>query len=68
MSELRDYNDLYDAHEAEQAAYEARLPVCPMCNQPIMDEYYYDIGDGPICPDCFNNEYRHFVDLYMENN
>jgi hypothetical protein len=58
MSGLKDYNDLFNEYDAQQAAYEARLPECRICDEHIMADKYYDLGDGPICPDCCYQKYR----------
>lgn len=38
--------------EDELAEYESKCPVCDICGEPILDEYYYQIGDIVFHLDC----------------
>lgn len=49
--------------DAEQAAQEGKLPRCDYCNEPVQDDYFYQINDEVICPDCLNNHFRKEVDV-----
>lgn len=49
-----DYNDLFERHDREQAAYEARLPHCEYCGAAIWDTYY-EIDEKVVCEDCLND-------------
>ena len=62
-----DYLDYYRWHEADMVAEEEKLPVCTECDKRIMDDYLYDIGNGPVCEDCMRDNYRKAVDLWIEN-
>lgn len=59
---MMDYNDLYDRHEAEQARYEARLPHCDYCGEPIYEKYY-EIEGKTVCEDCLEDLYAHDVEI-----
>lgn len=55
---MPDNYDLWEAHDAEQARQEARLPHCADCDEPIMtNEAYYINGDW-ICEDCMDSYKR----------
>lgn len=48
-------------HDAEEQAWLDSLPICAYCNEPIQDEYYYEINDEPVCEECLNREHRKAV-------
>ena len=54
------------AHEAEQQRKLDKLPKCVICEEPIVDEYFYNIEGTYICERCLNDEYRKNTDEYME--
>lgn len=55
---LKDNYDFFKDYDREQAEYEARLPRCACCGEPIQDEEMYNI-DGWYCEGC--------KDLYLED-
>lgn len=55
-----------EAHDADLQAELDKLPVCSYCNQPIQDDYYFDINDEIICEDCLKENFRKRVDDYVE--
>lgn len=42
----------FERHDREQAAALELLPFCDYCNDPIQDEYLYNINDEFICERC----------------
>ena len=51
---IPDNYDKFEEHEAEQARYISRLPVCDKCGEHIQSDYAYKIdGEGLLCEDCF---------------
>lgn len=56
----------YERHAAKQEAALARLPKCNDCGQPIQEEHFYNIGGKNICVDCLDNNYRKWVEDYIE--
>lgn len=62
---LPDNLDLYDQHEARQQQALEQLPRCSECDNPIQDDYYYEINDEVICTECLNRDFRKSVDDYI---
>ena len=55
-----------EARDAEQQAALDKLPKCAYCNEPIQDEFCFEINDELICEDCLNEHHRKWVDDYVE--
>lgn len=45
-------------HDAEQAAALELLPICDICNEPIQDEYLYDINAEFVCETCLERFFQ----------
>lgn len=56
----------FDRHDAEQQAALDRLPKCSYCDEPIQDDYLYEINDEVICEDCIKDNFRKKVEDYIE--
>lgn len=56
--------DIDNFLEAEAKAL-AKLPQCSECDEPIQDEFYYEINGEPICEGCLN-EYRRSTEEFMQ--
>lgn len=41
--------------DQEQAKWLETLPVCEICDEPVQDEYYYEIWGDVICPKCMDH-------------
>ena len=54
-----------ERHLREEALRERLAPVCKDCGQPIMSEFYYDVGGDYYCEDCMSDRARS-VDDYSE--
>lgn len=48
----------FNRHEREQAAALELLPFCDYCNDPIQDEYLYDINGEFICESCLDRLFK----------
>lgn len=59
---LRDF----DTWEREREAELKRLPKCGKCENPIQDDFYYDIDGDILCEDCLNDLYKHPVEMYFD--
>jgi len=42
------------------------LPRCIECDQHIEEDYCWDFGDGPMCDECAEKQYRKPVEDWME--
>lgn len=62
---MPDNYSMWKRHEAEQEAWLSRLPVCEYCDNPIQDDYYFEIGGGIICQDCLDAFFRKNVEDYI---
>lgn len=51
---------------AEQDRQMERLPVCVDCDQPITDDFYYEINGECLCQNCLEAGYRKSIDDYIE--
>ena len=60
-----DNYSFFKAHDDEQAKWLKSRPKCCRCDEPIQDDFCYDLGDGLYCPDCLN-EYRRSTDNYVK--
>ena len=59
-----DYNDLLDTYQAEQDAQLKRRPRCSYCNEPIQDDYLFDIDGELYCEECMKDLFRHSTENY----
>lgn len=44
----------------EQEQRLSQLPVCYWCENPITDDFYYDIDGECLCENCLNDRYRKY--------
>lgn len=49
-------------YDAEQQAKLDKLPRCSECNEPIQDEFCFEVNDELICDECMHNNHRKFVE------
>lgn len=63
---IPDYNDYCDQHDREQQAALERLPICSECDEPIQDEVCFEINGEYVCPECLDNNHKHWVEDFME--
>ena len=54
----------FGRYDAEQQEKLDRLPVCDYCEEPIQDDYYYEIDNECICEECLNDNFRKSNDDY----
>ena len=52
----------FERYDAEQQALMDELPVCDYCEEPIQDNYYYEIGNECLCENCLNEQFRKDVE------
>lgn len=57
----------FDRWDKEQQAALDKLPKCAECDEPIQTDECYEINDEYICPECLENNHKHWVeDLVYE--
>lgn len=58
MSRLPDPEDWFEIEDRKQAAFEASLPRCDCCKQPMTEWYRIPqkFGDLLVCTDCATKE------------
>lgn len=52
----------YARYEAEQNKQLEKLPRCSECDEPIQEEYCFEINGEYICENCMNENHRKCVD------
>lgn len=55
----------FDRFDAEQQKALEKLPVCSYCNEPVQDDYFYEINDEVVCEECLNQNFRKNVEDYI---
>lgn len=48
----------FHRHDAEQAAWLETLPKCCECDQPIQDDYCYQVNGEYVCEGCMVSNHR----------
>lgn len=66
MCYIPDALEMWERHDAEQEAELMKLPICDYCNEPIQDDYLFDIEGDIICEDCMKYHFRKRTEDYME--
>lgn len=56
----------FDRWDAEQTAKLEKLPKCTECDEPIQDDCYYEINGECVCPECLDNNHKHWVEDYID--
>lgn len=56
----------FDRWDAEQTAKLEKLPKCEECGEPIQDDCYYEINGECVCPECLDNNHKHWVEDYID--
>ena len=52
----------WKAHEREMEQRLARRPVCSYCDNPIQDDFFYEIDCEMVCEECLNQHFRRMVE------
>lgn len=48
----------FEHHDREQAKRLAKLPKCDYCEDPVQDDFYYEINGEVICECCLDRFFR----------
>ena len=66
MPDIKDYNDFFNNHDAEQERALDLLPKCYECGQPIQDEECYELDEERlVCPECLERFYKKRTEDYI---
>ena len=60
---IPDNYDIWQAHQGRQDRKLDDLPKCARCEDPIQDDFFYEINGENICEDCLQREFRRAVDV-----
>lgn len=52
----------FNQHDAEQQEWLESRPKCSYCEEPIQDDYCYEIDGEYVCEECLNDNHRKLVD------
>ena len=55
-----------DNYDRAQAQALAKLPRCSECDEPIQDDYCYEINGELICEECLKDNHRKSTEDYTE--
>lgn len=55
----------FERYDAEQQAQLDKLPVCTYCDEPVQDDFYYEINGEVICETCLDRFFRKSVEDYV---
>lgn len=53
-----------DRYWSEKDAESEKLPKCCCCDNPINEDFYFDINGEFYCSDCLNYEFRKEIESY----
>lgn len=56
----------FNRWDAEQQAKLDKLPKCAECGEPIQSEECYELDCGVICPECLEDNHKHWVEDFMD--
>lgn len=56
----------FNAWDDDQQTMLDRLPKCSYCEEPIQDDYCYEINDELICEECLKEHHRKWTEDYTE--
>ena len=63
---LPDYIDLHNRHLAEQERELERRPRCYECDEPIQEDYCFEINEELVCIHCLKSYYMKSTDYYLK--
>ena len=61
-----DNYDQFKRHDAKQEAELDRLPRCSECDQPIQDDFCFEVNDELICEECMHDNHRKCVEDFID--
>lgn len=61
---IPDNYDLWAKYDRECEDGLGRLPICEKCEEPIQDDFYFNIEGEILCEDCMKNRYMFRTEGY----
>ena len=55
---------MFEQHETEMERKLEERPLCERCEEPIQDDFYYDIGGEIYCEDCMVSCFRKVIEYW----
>lgn len=60
-----DNNDMLKQHDSMHQKQLDKLPVCSYCDEPVQEDYYFEINGEVICETCMNRFFKKDIDDYV---
>ena len=64
---IPDNYDRWELHDEEQQKWLNKRPLCSECQEPIQEDYCYEIGSKLLCKDCMRDSYQVDTDTFIED-
>lgn len=55
---MEDNYSLWEQHEVKAEKWLSERPVCCYCDEPIQDDFCYEVNGELICEDCLEVHFR----------
>ncbi len=59
-----DNYDAYRQHEAEREKWLKSRPICVYCEEPIQDDFLYEVNGELYCEECMQKWFRQSTEDY----
>lgn len=56
----------FEHHDREQAKRLEQLPKCGYCNEPIQDDYFFEINGEFVCEYCLDRFFKKNTEDFMK--
>ena len=58
---MEDNYSMWERHERKQEKWLGSRPLCSCCNEPIQEDYYYEINEEKICAECLRINFMRII-------
>ena len=58
---MEDNYSMWERHEQKQEKWLDSRPLCSCCNEPIQEDYYYEINEEKICEECLRINFKRII-------
>lgn len=62
---MEDNYSKWEQHQQELDAALEKRPKCDYCNEPIQDDYFFEINGEFICEDCLDRFFKKCTDDFV---